>query len=206
MSLQPTPRRPVHHDDNLAPDYVAHWVVKTARSKEMIAWYQTVFGARVVHEDQRLAFLTWDAESHRLALVKLPRFLRYLFPLSRFRRKMYGIDHVGLTFKSLDRLLSTYERLKKAGITPVWSINHGPTTSLYYEFQTESFPTAEATANYIQGSAFAENPIGVDFDPDYLLERLRSGAEPTELLHQGAGTRPGTAARANSRAVTWKTL
>jgi len=83
MSLQPTPRRPVHHDDNLAPDYVAHWVVKTARSKEMIAWYQTVFGARVVHEDQRLAFLTWDAESHRLALVKLPRFLRYLFPLSR---------------------------------------------------------------------------------------------------------------------------
>jgi len=37
MSLQPTPRRPVHHDDNLAPDYVAHWVVKTARSKEMIA-------------------------------------------------------------------------------------------------------------------------------------------------------------------------
>jgi uncharacterized glyoxalase superfamily protein PhnB len=27
-------------------------VVKTARSKEMIAWYQTVFGARVVHEDQ----------------------------------------------------------------------------------------------------------------------------------------------------------
>jgi catechol 2,3-dioxygenase-like lactoylglutathione lyase family enzyme len=189
-------------------------VVKTARSKEMIAWYQTVFGARVVHEDKRLAFLTWDAESHRLAFVKVPGFLRYLFPLSRFRRKVYGIDHVGLTFRSLERLLSTYERLKKAGITPVLSINHGPTTSLYYEdpdgirleFQTENFPTAEATADYFRGSAFAENPIGVTFDPDYLLERLRGGAEPSALLHQGAGTRPGTTARVNKQAITWKTL
>ncbi len=176
------------HSPRIAP---AHWVVKTARSKEMIAWYQTVFGARVVHEDQRLAFLTWDAESHRLAFVKVPGFLRYLFPLSRIRRKIYGIDHVGLTFKSLERLLSTYERLKKAGITPVLSINHGPTTSLYYEdpdgirleFQTENFPTAKATADYFRSSAFADNPIGVTFDPDYLLERLRSGTEPAELLH-----------------------
>ena len=58
--------------ETLAPDYMAHWVVKTARSKEMIAWYRTVFGARIVHEDPRLAFLTWDGESHRLALVKMP--------------------------------------------------------------------------------------------------------------------------------------
>jgi hypothetical protein len=74
------------------------------------------------------------------------------------------------------------------------------------EFQTENFPTAMATADYIHSSAMAENPIGVNIDPDYLLERLRSGAEPAELLHQGAGTRPGTIARANRRAVTWKTL
>jgi hypothetical protein len=30
-----------------APDYLAHWVVKTARFKEMNTWYQTVFGAGV---------------------------------------------------------------------------------------------------------------------------------------------------------------
>ena len=52
-------------------------------------------------------------------------------------------------------------------------------------------------------SAFAENPIGVNFDPDYLLERLHSGADPAELLQQGAGTRPGTK---TPRALTWKTL
>ena len=106
------------------------------------------------------------------------------------------------------------ERLEKVGTTPVWSINHGPTTSMYYEdpdgirleFQTENFPTAKQTAQHLHSRAFAENPIGVNFDPAYLLERLRNGADPTELLRQGAGTRPGATARANMRALTWKTL
>ena len=117
-------------DSSLAPDYLAHWVVKTARSNKMIAWYQTVFGARVVHEDKQIVFLTWDLESHRLALIKVPSLLRLAFPLARWRRKVYGIDHISVTFGSLERLLSTYERLKRAGITPVWSINHGPTMSI----------------------------------------------------------------------------
>ncbi|BBY66850.1 VOC family protein [Mycolicibacterium helvum] len=200
--------------DGLVPDFIAHWVVKTARSAEMIDWYGTVFGARVVHEDAQIAFLTWDRESHRLALVKLPPPLRHVFPLARLRRKTYGIDHLAFTFTSITRLLLTYERLKKAGITPVWSINHGPTTSLYYEdpegirleFQTENFATAQQTADYFNSQDFADNPIGVNVDPDYLLERLRAGAEEPDLLRPGAGTRPGTKQRSNKRAITWKTL
>jgi catechol 2,3-dioxygenase-like lactoylglutathione lyase family enzyme len=200
--------------DRLVPDFIAHWVVKTARSAEMIAWYGTVFDARVVHEDSQIAFLTWDSESHRLALIKLPAPLRHAFPLARFRRKTYGIDHLAFTFTSVTRLLLTYERLKHAGITPVWSINHGPTTSLYYEdpegirleFQTENFPSAQLTADYFNSKEFADNPIGVNVDPDYLLERLRAGTSETDLLKPGAGTRPGTKPRANKRTLTWKTL
>jgi catechol 2,3-dioxygenase-like lactoylglutathione lyase family enzyme len=230
MSATPSPIQPAHsaHEadpapqladfdqlpDRVVPDYIAHWVVKTARSREMIDWYARVFGARVVHEDNQIAFITWDGESHRMALVKIPRPVRYLFPLARLRRKVYGIDHLAFTFKSLERLLLTYERLKLAGITPVWSINHGPTTSLYYEdpdgirleFQTENFPTARETAAYFSSDEFAGNPIGVNIDPDYLLERLRGGAEIDTLHRRGAGTRPGTTARANKRAITWKTL
>lgn len=200
--------------DRLVPDFIAHWVVKTARSAEMINWYGTVFGAHVVHEDANIAFLTWDGESHRLALIKLPPPLRHVFPLARFRRKTYGIDHLAFTFTSIKRLLLTYERLKNAGITPVWSINHGPTTSLYYEdpegirleFQTENFATAQETADYFNSPEFAENAIGVNIDPDYLLERLRAGAEEPDLLRPGAGTRPGTKPRSNKRTITWKTL
>jgi catechol 2,3-dioxygenase-like lactoylglutathione lyase family enzyme len=202
------------HDTELAPDFLAHWVVKTARREKMIAWYETVFGARVVHKDGLIAFLTWDRESHRLALIKVPSFLRYVFPLARLRRKVYGIDHISLTFASLERLLTTYERLEKVGITPAWSINHGPTTSLYYEdpdgirleFQTENFPTPKETADYITGNAFAANPIGVTIDPGYLLEQLRAGADAIQLLRDGKGVRPGAKVRANKRAVTWRTL
>ncbi|WP_090354774.1 VOC family protein [Mycolicibacterium fluoranthenivorans] len=212
MSTAPTDLE--EHPDRLVPDFIAHWVVKTARSAEMIAWYGTVFDARVVHEDSQIAFLTWDSESHRLALIKLPAPLRHAFPLARFRRKTYGIDHLAFTFTSVTRLLLTYERLKHAGITPVWSINHGPTTSLYYEdpegirleFQTENFPSAQLTADYFNSKEFADNPIGVNVDPDYLLERLRAGTSETDLLKPGAGTRPGTKPRANKRTLTWKTL
>ncbi|OBG29731.1 biphenyl 2,3-dioxygenase [Mycobacterium sp. 852002-51057_SCH5723018] len=196
------------------PDLMAHFVVKTARSNEMIAWYQAVFGARVVHEDARIAFLTWDNESHRLALIKLPRFLRYLFPLARLRRKFFGFDHVAYTYRSLEQQLLAYEKLKNAGIAPVWSINHGPTTSLYYEdpdgirleFQVENFSTGQATAEYLGTAEFAANPIGVNIDPDYLLEQLRAGAEESDLLKQNAGVRPGTKYRANRRTISWKTL
>ncbi|WP_067904857.1 VOC family protein [Nocardia vaccinii] len=213
MTPLPDPH-PIAVDHAVAPERLAHWVVKTARAPQMIAWYRTVFGARIAHEDHRIAFLTWDAESHRLALVKVPGLLRYLLPLARFRRKFYGVDHLAFTFSSLERLLSTYRRLKDQGITPVWSINHGPTTSPYYEdpdgirleFQVENFPTAAATAEYFASSAFEDNPIGVEIDPDYLLDRLGDGEPLARLLEPGAGTRPGITPRANTRAITWKTL
>ena len=194
-----------------APAFVAHWVVKTARRDEMIAWYRVVFGARVVHQGRQATFLSWDHEHHRLALVPVPSVLRYLFPLARLRRKVYGIDHLAVQFTSLERLITTYERLKQAGIHPVWSINHGPTTSLYYEdpdgirleFQVDNYPT---TAAFFAGEEFAANPIGTEFDPEYMLARLRRGDDPAELLRPGAGTPPGTTPRANRRAITWKTL
>lgn len=209
--MSPDPTSP---DRVIVPDVLAHWVVKTARPRQMIEWYGTVFGATVVHEDQQIAFLTWDEESHRLALVKLPGPLRFLFPLARLRRKIYGVDHLALTFGSLSDLLQTYERLKRAGILPVWSINHGPTTSLYYEdpdgirleFQVENYATPEETAEFFASAEFEANPIGVDVDPDHLLEQLRAGVPERELLVQGAGTRPGTVPRANTKAITWKTL
>ncbi|MGU3293213.1 VOC family protein [Williamsia sp. M5A3_1d] len=198
----------------LAPNLLAHFVVKTPRPKEMIEWYSTVLGAHVVHEDGQIAFLTWDDESHRLALVKVPPVLRYLFPLARFRRKVLGIDHLAFTYHSLEPLLLNYERLAARGIMPVWSINHGPTTSLYYEdpdgirleFQTENFPTPEATAEFFSSREFEANPIGVTIDPSYLLERLRDGAPTESLLRRDAGVRPGTRPRVNKRAITFRTL
>jgi catechol-2,3-dioxygenase len=197
-----------------APSYLAHWVVKTARAEEMIEWYGHAFGARVVHSDAHIAFLTWDHESHRLALIKVPRPVRFVFPLAKLRRKVYGFDHIAFTFDSLTALLTKWEELDAVGIRPVWSINHGPTTSLYYqdpdgirlEFQVENFPTAQETTDYFATAQFAANPIGVNFDPGYLLERLRAGVPEAELLQPGAGTRPGAKEVAGRRTLNFRTL
>lgn len=207
-------RSPAPVSTALPPDLLAHFVVKTARATEMIEWYRTVMGAVVVHEDEQIAFLTWDEESHRLALVKIPPPTRFVFPLARFKRKVYGVDHLAFTYHSLERLLLNYERLAGLGIEPVWSINHGPTTSIYYEdpdgtrleFQTENFPTAEETAAFFSSPEFAQNPIGVTFDPSYLLERMRAGAPLESLTRRDAGVRPGTRPRVNRRAITFRTL
>ncbi|MDV8025259.1 VOC family protein [Rhodococcus sp. IEGM 1330] len=197
----------------VGPDYIAHWVVKSARTEEMVRWYGTVFGAEIAYQDEQITFLTWDDESHRLAIVAVPKPVRFLFPLAKLRRKAYGIDHIALTFVSLERLLENYVRLKRLGILPVWSINHGPTISLYYEdpdgirleFQVENFDP-DNTAAFFFTEEFAKNPIGVNIDPDYLLSQLRNGVPHEELRRRKAGTRPGHPVIANKKTITPKTL
>jgi hypothetical protein len=70
----------------------------------------------------------------------------------------------------------------------------------------ENFSTARETTDYFSTAQFADNPIGVNFDPGYLLERLRDGVVDTELLTQGAGTRPGTKQPENRRTLNFRTL
>jgi catechol-2,3-dioxygenase len=96
----------------------------------------------IVHEASFAAFMTYDEEHHRLALIATP--VRESAPPGAA-----GLDHVAYTFESMEELLGNYLRLKADGILPVWSINHGSTTSLYYadpdgnrvELQIENFET-----------------------------------------------------------------
>jgi len=166
----------------VAPVQLAHVVRRTSRFDAMLAWYQTVLGAEVVHSDGLLAFLTYDTEHHRIAIANIPG-LDDQPPMAA------GTDHVAFTFADLGDLLYTYARLKAAGIEPYWCINHGPTTSMYYkdpdgnrvELQVDNYPTAEEANRWMRSGEFAANPIGVVFDPDALLARYRAG-EPLATL------------------------
>jgi len=71
------------------------------------------------------AFLTYDEEHHRVAILDMPH-------LPPQPRATPGVDHVAFTYGSLDERLGTWERLGDAGVEPVWAINHGATTSLHY--------------------------------------------------------------------------
>ena len=106
------------------------------------------------------------------------------------RPGLVGVDHVAYTLESIADLFGNYDYLKGKGIVPYWCIHHGDTVSMYYadpdgnqmEFQVETFEAQKLTPSDPNPTARPNNPIGVEFDPDYWLERLRAGAPDTELL------------------------
>ena len=176
-----------------SPRKVAHVVYCTRRFDEMVAWYQTVFEAKVQHQNPMMAFLTFDDEHHRFGIVNLAA----LDPngIDDGKRSAVGVNHVAYTFEGVGDLLDTYARLKDAAVMPYWSVHHGLTLSLYYsdpdgnrmEFQVDCCETAEESNAFIRGNAMNDNPIGVDYDPDELLARYRAGASVNELLAQPPG-------------------
>ena len=166
----------------ISPERLAHFVLRTSRFDEMVDWYQTVLGAIPAFKNDILAFLSYDEEHHRVAILAMP-------DLKPQPDGIVGVHHNAFTYASLDDLMTTYERLRDIGIKPVFPINHGPTTSLYYadpdgnqiELQVDNYDTIEEATAFFYSKPFAENPIGVEFDPDELLRRLRAG-EPEEDL------------------------
>jgi len=165
----------------IAPAKLAHVVRRTTRLEEMISWYETVLAARVVHRDDMLAFLTYDDEHHRIAIARLPG-------IEDGPQMAAGTDHIAFTHADLGDLLNTWARLRGEGIEPYWCLNHGPTTSMYYkdpdgnkvELQIDNFDTDE-TNRWMGSGEFAQNPIGIIFEPEELLARYRSG-EPLDSL------------------------
>ncbi len=170
----------------IAPVKLAHVVLKTApeRVKLLAQWYKTVLEAEAMYETDHLAFVTYDGEHHRVAILGIPGTRPHADGLA-------GLHHFAFTYGSLGDLVASYERLKAAGITPQFCINHGPTTSMYFfdpdknqiELQVDNVPEAQFAA-YFENGEFAHDPIGVKFDPDELARRWRSGENEADLLRR----------------------
>lgn len=150
-------------------------------------WYCEVLEAHVVHENDAIVFATYDDEHHRVAFIANGA-------TEQPSATAAGVDHIAFAYDSMGELFDNYERLKAIDVTPYRTINHGPTTSMYYrdpdgnqvEFQTDNFDTLEETVAYFESSEFAENPIGVNFDPEALIERFRRGEPRSELIKRGS--------------------
>ncbi len=166
----------------IVPTKFAHAVLRTNKFKQMVDWYKTVLLAKVVFENEMLAFMTYDDEHHRLAIAAFPGIVDRA-PNSA------GLDHLAYTYSSLGDLVATYERLKAAGITPAAPINHGLTLSMYYrdpdgnkvELQIDNFETMEQMKGFFHSNDFAKNPIGISFDPDELARDFHAGVPEAEL-------------------------
>ena len=171
----------------VVPTKFAHAVFRTRHLDEMVRWWCTLLGARPVFQNAFLAFLTYDDEHHRIAIVNVPS-------APDRPENAVGLEHVAYTYATLGDLVATYRRLAAEGLRPYWCVNHGPTTSMYYrdpdgnqvELQVDNFPSAEELHAWFRSGAFAKNPIGVNFDPERLAEKLASGVPAAELVQQGA--------------------
>lgn len=166
-----------------SPSKLAHVVLRTNQLESMIKFYTDFLGAQVVYKNEMLAFLSYDEEHHRIALIQAPG-TQAKVPTS------CGLEHIAFSFDSLPDLLLAYRQRKAKGIMPLWSVNHGPTTSVYYrdpdgnevETQVDNFEDAAKATEFMKSKAFAENPIGVDFDPEDFIARLQNGEAQEALL------------------------
>jgi catechol 2,3-dioxygenase-like lactoylglutathione lyase family enzyme len=147
-------------------------------------WYLLVLGARVSYQNEQVSFITYDDEHHRVGIVQFPNLPEAGVPIA-------GLEHASFTYRELGELLATYRRLKHSGIEPFWTINHGPTISLYYrdpdgnkvELQVDVFDTIEATNAFLD-RYYPENFMGIIFDPEQMIRDYERGVPLEELYRR----------------------
>lgn len=172
-----------HAQPPIRPKKLAHIVLRTnVRFEEMCEWYRNLLNGEYIHKDDRLAFMTYDEEHHRVAVVRVEGMVDR--PCGTV-----GLDHVAFTFASISDLLETYARLKQAAVEPILAINHGPTTSIYYEdpdrnrveIQVDNFDTVEDATAFLSTGVLAVNPLGVAFNADEMVRKLWAGVTDKTL-------------------------
>ncbi|CAI7670582.1 unnamed protein product [Penicillium pancosmium] len=153
----------------LRPSGLAHVVFRTANISALVEFWSTFLGAERVFENEFIAFLRYDEEHHRVAIINdqstVPR------PATAA-----GLHHVAFTYDTLHGLLKAWELREQLGIKP---------TCIYYkdpdgnsiETQVDNFDTVEEANEFMTSKFFQENPIGVDIQPDRLLRRLHAGED-----------------------------
>ena len=165
------------------PIKLAHVVIRTPRFSESCAWWSKVLDAAPSYQNAQLNFMTYDDEHHRIGIINQP-------DLQAQDATKAGVEHVAFTYDSLGALLATYRRLKREGIEPFWTINHGPTISMYYrdpdgtkvELQHDVFPDPQAVEAFFASGAYDENFMGINFDPEAMILDYESGRPIEEIV------------------------
>jgi catechol 2,3-dioxygenase-like lactoylglutathione lyase family enzyme len=191
----------------VTPYKLAHLVLRVSNLERSVAWYSEVLGAHLIGSGGFFAGITYDEEHHRIGLIEVAGAARETetFGASTLVQDEAeraatagadtlqfstepGLEHVAFTYDSLEGLLNTYVRLRDKDVKPILTVNHGPTTSFYYndpdrnrvELQIDNLPmgTAQEFVDSPEGQA---NVVGVLIDAEDLLRRYEAG-EPVRTL------------------------
>lgn len=166
-----------------SPKSLAHVVLRTSPEhyETMIQFYCDLLSAEVVHRSAVITFIRYDDEHHRIAIVQLPD-----VTYKPKNSNLAGLDHVAFSYETLTELAQQYRYLKSLHnpLKPLWVVNHGPTTSMYYrdpdgnkiELQVDNFDKPEEANAIMAGPLYDMNPIGTDFDPDEWSDKILAQA------------------------------
>lgn len=158
-----------------------HVTIKTSRLDRMIAWYALVVGAEVQFRDGAACWMTNDAANHRVAFLAVPG-----LGDDADKVRHNGMHHFAFEYDSFTDLMTSFNRMRKAGVEPAFCLDHGLTISLYYqdpegnyvELQSDNFSDWKQSGEWMRTSPdFAANPIGTFFDPARVYDEFQSGMD-----------------------------
>jgi catechol-2,3-dioxygenase len=177
-----------------------HFGLTTANLEPMVEWYNKVLGTKPNHESShpagaksppglKASWVTNDKANHRIAIMSLPGLKD-----DPERAHHHRLQHVAFELKTVDEFLATYARLKKLGIEPVLTADHGASTAFYYndpdrnsvELTVDNFGDWNKSSEYMRTSPeFAARPIGSHVDPEKMIKACGAGMSPEELHKRG---------------------
>ena len=169
-----------------------HTTIKTRRLQAMIDWYCAVIGVKVNFQDDHNAWTSNDEANHRIAFLSVPA-----LEDDPDKMKHVGMHHTAFEYDSFGDLMSSYDRMKKVGILPAFSLDHGITTSLYYEdpesnyveLQSDNFGDWKLSTEWIRTSPRLQG------EPDRYVLRPRKSLSGVYVRRDGGGPSSGSARR-----------
>ena len=193
------PEDPISLTADLKCVRISEIILQTSRYDDLSRWYKAVLGVKPYFEkSERPAPAAVKSGSKgvrasdvRLCFFRLQMDYPYtqtfgIFEIPGLGDKPTidpGLNHMQFRHDSLDQVVTRYERLRGAGITPYRVANHGPGSSFYYndpdgnvvELSANNFATEAEYLAYFQSESFKRNPSGIDVDPETYVKRFRSG-------------------------------
>ena len=158
-----------------------HVTIKTSHPDDMIKWYALVVGVKVQFRYGAGAWMSNDDANHRIAFLTVPGLTD-----DAEKNRHNGMHHCAFEYGSFADLMTSFDRLRQAGVEPAFCLDHGMTISLYYkdpegnyvEMQSDVFGDWELSTEFMRTSSdFATNPIGTFFDPARVYEQFKAGAD-----------------------------
>lgn len=172
-----------------SPRKIGHvHIVTDVNYDKMVEFYCALLNCEVVNEmpGRKIAFLTFDNEHHRLAIMRKPG------AKPRPEGEVLGYSHSAFSYASLAELLFVYKKMRDLGYRPDYTINHGNITSFDFrdpdgnraEIFVDNFDTADECLRWKKEVQFKEDFGEMDegcLDPDKLLALFESGVPQSVL-------------------------